>query len=103
MSVQLISEKLLEVEIKRLEEAGRPKDQEIIYHLCKKELTVIQKLKINKIDMRGEIEEYNQRIENQAIYFMEPQEFEAMEEKARKYDAIAELINGTLPTFQPSN
>lgn len=95
MSMQLVSEKLLEKEIKRLEDAGRPEDSELLYYLCKKELAVIQKLKINKIDMRGEIEECNKRIENQAVYFMGPQEFEAMEEKAKKYDAIAGLINGT--------
>lgn len=70
-----------------------PEDEEIIYHLCKKELEIIEKLKINKIDMRGEIEETVKRIENQAIYFMEPREFEEMEEKARKYDEICMMTN----------
>lgn len=93
MSMQLMSEKLLEREIKRLEEDGRPEDEEIIYSLCKKELAIIEKLKINHIDMRGEIEETVKRIENQAIYFMKPQEFEKMEEKARKYDEICKIVN----------
>lgn len=62
----------------------------IIY--AKKELAVIEKLKINKIDMRGEIEETVKRIENQAIYFMDSKEFELMEEKARKYDEICRFI-----------
>lgn len=97
MSMQLISEKLLEREIKRLEDAGRPEESEILYYQCKKELAVIEKLKINKIDMRGEIDEVNQRISNQAVYFMAPQEFEAMEEKARKYDAIAGIIKDGFP------
>lgn len=92
MSMQLISEKLLEIEIKRLEEAGRAEDNELLYYQCKKELAVIKNLKINKIDMRGEIEECNQRIENQAIYFMDAGEFEEMEEKARKYDLICNII-----------
>lgn len=91
MSMQLVSEKLLEREIKRLEDAGIPEDEKIIYYLCKKELAVIEKLKINKIDMRGEIEEAVKRIENQAVYFMNPQEFDEMEEKARRYDGICEL------------
>lgn len=91
--MQLISEKLLEREIKRLEEAGRPEDQEIIYHLCKKELSVIQKLKVNKIDMRGEIEEVQERIEKQGLYFMDAREFEEMKDKARKYDEICKIIN----------
>lgn len=93
MSMQLISEKLLEREIKKIEESGRPEDEEIIYHLCKKELAVIEKLKINKIDMRGEIKETVERIENQAIYFMNPKEFETMEEKARKYDEVFKVMN----------
>lgn len=92
MSMQLICEKLLEREIKRIEEQGIPKDQEIIYHLCKKELAVIEKLKINKIDMRGEIEEVQERIKNQSLYFMGEKEFEKMEEKARKYDLICGII-----------
>lgn len=95
--MQLISEKLLEREIKRLEDAGRPEESEILYYQCKKELAVIEKLKINKIDMRGEIEEVNQRIADNAIYFMNPQEFETIEEKAKKYDIIAGIIkNGLL-------
>lgn len=36
MPMQLISEKLLEREIKRLEESGIPEHEKIIYHLCKK-------------------------------------------------------------------
>lgn len=93
MSMQLVSEKLLKREIKRLEDSGATEEKGLLYHLCKKELAVIEKLKINKIDMRGEIEETVERIESQAIYFMNPQEFDEMEEKARRYDEICELTN----------
>lgn len=93
MSMQLISEKLLEKEIKYLEDEGRPENSELLYYQCKKELAVIEKLKINKIDMRGEIEETVKRIEKQAVYFINPQEFEEMEEKVRKYDEICKIIN----------
>ena len=93
MSMQLITKKLLEREIKRLEDSDRPEESELLYYQCKKELAVIEKLKINKIDMRGEIEEVNQKIASQAIYFMEQQEFETMEEKARKYDIIAGIAS----------
>lgn len=92
MSMRLISGKLLEREIKRLEDAGRPEEIEILYYQCKKGLAVIEKLKINKIDMRGEIEEVQKRIENQALYFMGENEFSEMEEKARKYDEICKII-----------
>lgn len=91
MSMQLISEKLLEQEIKRIEEEGVNEQNELLYFLCRKELAVIEKLKINKIDMRGEIEETKERIERQALYFMDAGEFEAMEEKARKYDLICKI------------
>lgn len=93
MSMQFISEHLLEETIRQLEEESNLKSNKLLYNLCKKELAVIQKLKINGIDMTGTTNEFNERIEKQAIYFMQPQEFEAMEEKARKYDEICRLIN----------
>lgn len=93
MSMQLVSEKLLEREIRRLEEKGRPEESEILYYQCKKELAVIEKLKINQIDMRGEIEETRKQIEEQGIYFMDEKEFETMEEKAKRYDLICEIMN----------
>lgn len=92
MSMRLISEDLLEREIERIENAGITEDSKLLYYCCKKELAVIKKLKINKIDMRGGMDEFNQRISDNAVYFMNPQEFEAMEEKARKYDMISEFI-----------
>lgn len=96
MKMQFMSEILLKREIERLEGAGRPADCEILYYWCKKELSVIEKLKINKIDMRGEIEEVNHRIMNQEIYFMDPKEFSSMEEKAKKYDIIDGIINSKI-------
>lgn len=93
MSMQFISEHLLEETIKQLEEENNLKDNKLLYNLCKKELTVIQKLKINGIDMTGTTNEFNERIGKQSIYFMQPQEFEQMEEKARKYDEICKFIN----------
>lgn len=93
MSMQLVSELLLEREIKRYEESPElMHENKLFYYLCKKELAVIEKLKINQIDMRGEIKESNQRIESQSIYFMNPQEFEEMKSKSKMYDIIAKLI-----------
>lgn len=92
MSLQLVSEKLLQREIKKMEEEGISENNELLHCLCKKELAVIEKLKINKIDMRGEIEECNERIAKQSIYFMGSGEFEQMEEKARRYDEIKRLV-----------
>lgn len=92
MSMRLISEKLLEREIKRIEKQRIPEECSFFYRQCKKELAVIEKLKINKIDMRGETKEVQKRIENQSLYFMGKKEFEEMEEKAKKYDEICKLV-----------
>ena len=93
MSMQLMSEKLLKREIKSLEEQGINEQNKLLYSLCKKELAVINKLKINKIDLRGEEEELNERLERQGLYFMEPSEFAGMKIKAEKYDRICKLID----------
>lgn len=93
MSMQLMSEMLLKREIKRYEESPElMRESGVLYYLCKKELSVIKKLKISEIDMTGKTEEVNQRIENQTIYFMNPQEFEEMEKKAKMYNSIAKFI-----------
>ncbi len=93
MSMQLMSELLLKREIERYEESLElMQENKLFYYLCKKELSVIKKLKIDRIDMRGEIGKSNQRIESQSIYFMDSQEFEEMKEKARKYDAISRVV-----------
>lgn len=91
--MKFVTEHLLEEAIKQLEEENNLKGNKLLYNLCKKELAVIQKLKINGIDMTGTTNEFNERIKKQEIYLMQPQEFEQMEEKARKYDKICRLIN----------
>lgn len=94
MSLQLMSEYLLKQEIRRYENSSElMRENKLLYHLCKKELAVIEKLKINKIDMRGDVEEFKQKIERQAIYFMNAEEFGKIIEKARKYDCISQIIN----------
>lgn len=91
MFAQLIAEKLLEREIKQIEKEGTMEANQLLYSLCKKELLIIRKIKLT--DTTGTIDEFNERIEKQAIYFMQPQEFGQMEEKARKYDEICRFIN----------
>lgn len=93
MSMQLISEKLLEMEIRKIEEQGITEENECFYSLCRKELAVIERLKIGKIDMRGETEEVKERLEKQGLYFMDVSEFIVLEKKARKYDEICKLID----------
>lgn len=93
MSMQLISEKLLEREIKKIEEQGINEQNELLHSLCKKELAVIKSLKINKIDMRGEIKEVSEKLERQGLYFMDASEFASMKIKSEKYDRIRKMID----------
>ena len=93
MALQLISEKLLETEVKKRKENPQlVEENELFYSLCEKELLVLSKLKIDEIDMRGETEELKERLERYHVYFIESKEFESMKEKARRFDLIMQLV-----------
>ena len=112
----------MEREIKRLEDSGRPEESELLYYQCKKELAVIEKLKINKIDMRGEIEEVNQKIANQAAQIQalqlqasqaaqnavfaasqEAQTAELIRRLGRDYPVNAVVVQPSTPVTFPTN
>lgn len=65
-------------------------ENEAFYYQCKKELAVIERM---NIDSTGTIEELNERIASQSIYFMNPKEYESIIKKAKKYDIIQTFIN----------
>ena len=91
--IQLISEKLLESRIKELEEKkDLSNSEELMLFLCKKEISVINKLKIEGIDMTGTVQEVDERIESQSIYFMKKGDFDQMKEKADRFDALKRLM-----------
>lgn len=91
--IQLISEKLLEVKIKELtEKEDLSNPEELMLLLCQKELSVINKLKIEGIDMTGTFQEVDARIESQSIYFMKKEDFDQMKEKADRFDALKRLM-----------
>ena len=91
--IQLISEKLLESRIKELEEKkDLSNSEELMLFLCKKEISVINKLKIEGIDMTGTVQEVDERIESQSIYFMKKVDFDQMKEKADRFDALKRLM-----------
>lgn len=95
MSMQLTSEILLKREIERLEsnpELRKDELDKIWYAMCKRELVVIERLKINNVDLRGTVEEVAERLKNQSLYFMDAKEFEEMKEKEKKYDKICGII-----------
>lgn len=91
--MQLVSEKLLELRIKELtEKTDLSNSEELLLNLCRKELSVISKLKIEGIDMTGTVQEVEERIESQSIYFMKREEFEQIKEKADRFEALKRLM-----------
>lgn len=94
MSMQLISEKLLEAELLKVKDNPEfVEENELFYSLCKKELALLSKLKIDKIDLSGDAEEVKERIQKYHVYFFEPGEYKEMAEKALRYDMICGIIN----------
>lgn len=91
--MQLVSEKLLEQKINELAEKKHiSNSEELLLNLCRKELSVISKLKIEGIDMTGTVQEVDERIESQSIYFMKKEEFDQIKEKAARFDALKRLM-----------
>ena len=91
--IQLICERLLESKIKELaEKSDLSNSEELLLNLCRKELSVISKLKIEGIDMTGTVQEVDERIESQSIYFMKKEEFDQIKEKADRFDELKRLM-----------
>ena len=91
--IQLICERLLESKIKELAEKNDLSNpEELMLNLCQKELSVISKLKIEEIDMTGTVQEVDERIESQSIYFMKKEGFDQIKEKADRFDALKRLM-----------
>lgn len=91
--MQLVSEKLLESEIEELaDKKNLSNSEELLLNLCRKELSVISKLKIEGIDMTGTVQEVDERIESQSIYFMKKEDFDQLREKADRFDALKRLM-----------
>ena len=91
--MQLVSEKLLESRIKELaEKKDLSNSEELLLNLCRKELSVISKLKIEGIDMTGTLQEVDERIGSQSIYFMKKEDFDQLREKADRFDALKRLM-----------
>lgn len=93
MAAQLLSELLLQNEIDKYEKLDEMSEQEkLLYTICKKELAVIARLKINGIDLRGEVREVKENLEHQSLYFIEPEKFQIMKEKSRRYDEMFNIV-----------
>lgn len=94
MKTQLVSKQLLENEIEKYE--NNPKlieENKFYYNLCKKERLLMQKLNVDISYLFGTIEEVEKNIKNKNFYLINPEEFQEMQDKVRKYDEIINFIN----------
>ena len=78
MSMFLMSEKLLEKELKEKPDILTD-EQNFYYSVIEKELHVIQKLNIEMCDMRGEVKEVANRLERSVVLICSPEESQAFE------------------------
>lgn len=91
MSMFLLSEKLLESELKNKPEI-LDAQQEFYYSLVEKELYVIQRLNIEMCDMRGEEKEVADRLKNSEIAICTHDELEEMRKSVEFKNYIVSAV-----------
>lgn len=93
MSMWLVSEFLLKNEINRYKNKDKLElHEKTMCSICEKELAVLEKLKIDYIDLRGETEEVINRLNDEAVYIMHPDEFMEMLSDVDKYNKIKKIL-----------
>ena len=92
MAMFLMSEKLLEQELKNKPE--NPTDQQIFYYsMIEKELHLLRRLDIDMCDMRGTEEEFIDRLEHSKILVCTPKEVDEFHNALAFKDDVMEVIN----------
>lgn len=92
--MQWITEHLLKREINKLSEKQDLDEQEhFLLTQCQKELEVLNRLKVEGIDMRGDVEDVEVRLKGNSIYFIDKEEYNSMYQKSVLFDAIKNVVN----------
>ena len=91
MSMFLLSEKLLEKELKEKPET-LDAQQDFYYSMVEKELYVIQRLNIEMCDMHGEEKEVADRLSRSEILICSPEEAECMYKSVLFKNDIMDII-----------
>lgn len=95
--MKLFSIELLKKEIKELESKAKETEltehEKIILSVYKRELLVLEKVKLELFDLRGEISEVEERLKDQSIYCMKDSIYADLHMKAHKYDRIAHILS----------
>lgn len=88
------TEHLLKTEIRKLTSKRNLDEHENICLIqYQKELKILERLKIEGIDMRGSVEDLEERLKENSIYFMEKKEYSEMYQKSVLFDAIKKIVN----------
>lgn len=86
----LISRKLLEQELKNKPDI--PTDsQELYYMQIEKEIVVLDKIDITLCDMRGDVNEVQERLNNSEIHFATKGEYEKINESKEIIETLRQL------------
>lgn len=92
--MQWITETLLKKEINKLSSKDNLDEQDhFLLTQCKKELSVLNRLRIEGIDTRGNVEEVEERLKGNSIYFINKAEYDNMYQKSVLFDAIKSIVN----------
>ena len=84
----LLNNKINELNLK----VNKDEMDECIKLQYEKELLVLERLKIEGIDLCGDIDIVRERLGNNSIYFCDKQKYNEMEQKAELYDEIRKII-----------
>lgn len=94
--MKFMSEYLAENEIESLKSKERITDQEKIrLHWLEKEIEVFRFLKVNGIDMQGTIDDLKEKLEKSEVFVMQKGEFDKLNEKAKLYDEIKNIVSNS--------
>lgn len=88
----MLTEKLLENTIKKIQENNELKesDKNILVYTYKEELEIIRKIKVN-LSRTNNMEE---KIKDSGVYIMEPKRYNEMLNNSIKYLQIRKIVNG---------
>lgn len=97
MKMLLMSEKLLEKEIKKLsKEESLDEDRAFLKSIYEKELAVLRRLGIEFVNTAWGLDEVKKRLEGSAVYFLPRGILEEAQEKAAKFDTIQTICRSDM-------
>lgn len=95
--MKLFSIELLKKEIRALESKAKEKEldehEKIILSVYRRELLVLEKVKLELFDVRGDLSEVIDRLDDKSVYCMSESEYEDLHLKALKYDKIKHIMS----------